>query len=319
MTDSAYHYPPEVLSLLVDTIPLLCRSKNDVIVFFRGAGAPERDLSPLVAQLRSDPKSVNKYQIARTVIEALNSRGDSTLAPRREVIKRVVEFEDFSTCWAADQLKAKGLVAELRRVVNVKDSFTRMKQERDAEKAETATRLQAERAAALKKKSDLAKVRDGLFKLFSMDDKPQERGKALEIVLNDLFRAYGILIKEDFKRRDPDSSLVLEQIDGIVTLDGTLYLVEMKWLKDPVGMAEFSPHLVRLFGRPNTSGIFISNSEFTQPVLTECTAALRDKTIFLCGLREIVLLLQDEGDLTAFLRKKSQAAVIEKRPYVQFV
>jgi len=30
----AFHYPPEILSLLVDTIPLLCRSKKDVVLFF---------------------------------------------------------------------------------------------------------------------------------------------------------------------------------------------------------------------------------------------------------------------------------------------
>lgn len=35
-----HHYPPEILSLLVDTIPLLCRSKNDVLIFFKGAGVP---------------------------------------------------------------------------------------------------------------------------------------------------------------------------------------------------------------------------------------------------------------------------------------
>ncbi len=33
-----YHYSPELLQLLVDTIEVLCRSKRDVILFFRGAG-----------------------------------------------------------------------------------------------------------------------------------------------------------------------------------------------------------------------------------------------------------------------------------------
>lgn len=33
-----FHYPPEIFNLLVDTIPLLCRSKRDVIGFFQGAG-----------------------------------------------------------------------------------------------------------------------------------------------------------------------------------------------------------------------------------------------------------------------------------------
>ena len=73
-----------------------------------------------------------------------------------------------------------------------------------------------------------------------MDDKPQERGKLLEAVLNDLFRAYGILVREDFRRKAPDSSIVLEQLDGVIELDGAIHLVEMKWLKDPWERASFS-------------------------------------------------------------------------------
>lgn len=315
----AYHYPPELFSLLVDTIPLLCRSKNDVLVFFRGAGTPETILTPLGSQLRTDPKSVNKYHIARTVIEALNARGDSTLAPRREVIKRVVEFEDFSSCWPEEQLKAKGAVSEVRKIVNIKDSFTRMKQERDKEKAQVQTALQAERATEQMRKKQIVELKEQLFSLFTLDEQPHVRGKLLETVLNGLFRAYGVLVHEDFKRRDLDSSTVLEQIDGVIVLDGAIHLVEMKWLKDPVGIADFSPHLVRLFSRASASGIFISNSEFTEPVLKECANALNQRTMFLCSLQEIVMLLQNEADLLSFLRKKSQAAVISKQPFLKLL
>jgi hypothetical protein len=315
----AYHYPPELMALLIDTIPLLCRSKPDVLLFFRGAGTSEQLLQPIATQLRADPKALNKYQITRTLLEALNARGDPTLAARRELLKRIVEFEDFSSCWPDDQLKAKGLVSEIRRVVNVKDSFTRMKQERDAGRAEVQAAAQAERAAALARKAAIAQVRDQLFALFSTEDKPQARGKQLEQVLNGLFSAYGILVHEDFKRRDADSSTVLEQIDGVIVLDGTIHLVEMKWLKEPVGIADFSPHLVRLFGRSNASGIFISTSEYTEPVLKECANALNLRTMFLCSLQEIVMLLQNEGDLLSFLRRKSRAAVIEKQPYLKIL
>lgn len=316
---NTYHYPPELLSLLVDTIPLLCRSKNDVLVFFRGAGTPEFILAPLVNQLNTDSKSVNKYQIARTVIESLNSRGDSTLAQRREVIKRVVEFEHFSSCWPSDHLKAKGAVSEVRRIVNVKDSFTRMKQERDSEKAHLQAAVHAERAAEHAQKKQIRDLKDQLFSLFALEDKPQSRGKKLEAVLNGIFKAYGILVHEDFKRRDLDSNTVLEQVDGVILIDGTIHLVEMKWLKDPVGIADFSPHLVRLFGRASASGIFISNSEFTEPVLKECANALNQRTMFLCSLQELVMLLQNEADLLTFLRKKSQAAVIAKQPFLKIL
>ena len=70
------------------------------------------------------------------------------------------------------------------------------------------------------------------------------------------------------------------------------------------GHTDFFPHLSRLFLRANAQGIFISSAGFTEPVVKECTTALTQKTMVLCSLREIFLLLQWQGDLIAFLKKK---------------
>jgi hypothetical protein len=129
-SDIGFHYPPELLRLLIDTIPLLCRSKKDVLLFFKGAGVSASITNSLTARVNKGKDSITKYEIARTVLTRLNEKGEATLRERREVLKRVVRFEDFSTCRPTDQLKAKGLVGEVRRVVDVKDSFARMKQER---------------------------------------------------------------------------------------------------------------------------------------------------------------------------------------------
>ena len=40
--DEIYHYPPELFNLLVDTIPLLFRSKKDVLLFFKGSGVSKK-------------------------------------------------------------------------------------------------------------------------------------------------------------------------------------------------------------------------------------------------------------------------------------
>jgi len=312
-----FHYPPEVFNLLVDTIPLLCRSKQDVVLFLQGAGVAQEDLAEVSRIVRTDRGAINKYEIVRNVLTKVNARGDSGLRPRREIIKRVTEFDNFDTCWDTDRLKAKGLVSEISKTVNVKDSFTRMKQGRDAEREQALARQRAEHAAAAEKRAKLEAINQRLSALFGMDDRPQERGKLLEAVLNDLFKAYGILVREDFRRKALDSAVVLEQIDGVIELDGVLYLVEMKWLKDPVGVAEFAPHLVRLFGRSNASGIFIATNGYTEPVIKECTNALSQRTMFLCSLREFVLLLQRQDDLVAFLKKKARAAIVEKNPYLE--
>ena len=85
-------------------------------------------LDDLAARLVADSTSISKYEIARAALRRINDAGDQMLRPRREVIKQVTEFEDFSLCWPDDELKAKGMVGDVRRHVNVKDSFTRMQQ-----------------------------------------------------------------------------------------------------------------------------------------------------------------------------------------------
>ncbi|WP_026471951.1 restriction endonuclease [Alkanindiges illinoisensis] len=315
----AYHYPPEVLSLLVDTIPLLCRSKRDVVLFFQGAGVAPEDIHEVQHLVNATPEAINKFDIVRNVLTKVNQRGDNGLRARREILRRVVDFESFETCWPNDQYKAKGLVASIREAVNKKDAFTRMKQERDAERNSRIAKQQSERNAAAEKRAKIEHVNQCLLALFKMDDKPQERGKLLEKVLNDLFRAYGIYVQEDFRRRDPDSSVIVEQIDGVIELNGQIHLVEMKWLNIPVGIGEFSPHLSRLFMRANAHGIFIATNGYAASVISECRNALTQKTLFLCSLQEFVMLLQRQGDLLELLRKKSHAAIIDKNPYLEIL
>lgn len=317
--DDRFHFPPDVFNLLVDTIPLLCKGKDDVLLFLRGAGVPQEDLAAMTAKVRADRNSVSKFAIVRDVLEKLNKRGDSALAARREVIKRVVEFEEFSMCWENDVYKAKAKVGDLKRIVNVKDSFTRMNQQREAAQAEIAAKARAEREAAAERRRKIRDVRDRLSALFGMDNEPQKRGKLLEGVLNDLFRAHGILLREDFKRQDQSGSVVVEQIDGVIEFEGHIYLVEMKWLKDPVGVPELGTHMMRLFARDGVRGIFISNSDFASSAIAECVTHSANKTMALCTLREIVMLLMNERDLVSLLREKVRAAVIDKKPFVEIL
>ena len=317
--DEVFHYPPDVFNLLVETIARLCRYKVDVILFLKGAGVASEDLAEVEQTLQSKPRSINKFQIVRNILTKVNARGDNGLRIRREIIKRVTEFEAFETCWENDQFKAKGLVASLREIVNTKDSFTRMKQERNIEREKRLAMQKIERDAAIEKRRKLDNISTQLSALFTMDNKPRERGKLLEVVLNQLFQAYGILVREDFRRKDPDTLVVVEQIDGVIELNGQIHLVEMKWLNSPVGMGEFMPHLVRLFLRANAHGIFIATNGYAESVVAECRAALSQRTMFLCSLHEFVMLLQRQDDLAEFLKRKSQAAIVDKNPFLEIL
>ena len=317
--DDRFHYPPDVFNLLVDTIPLLCKGKDDVLLFLRGAGVPSDDLVEMQAKVRADRKLVSKFAIVRDALEKLNKRGDAGLGPRREVIKRVVEFEHFSMCWENDVHKAKANVGDLARIVNHRDSFTRMNQQREAAQAEVTAKARAEREAAAAKRRTILEVRDRLNSLFGLDAEPQRRGKLLEGVLNDLFRAYGILIREDFKRQDPTCSVVVEQIDGVIEFEGSIYLVEMKWLSTSVGVADLGSHMMRLFAREGVRGLFISNSDYSASAIAECITHSNNKTMALLTLREIVMLLMSERDLMALLRSKVRAAILDKKPFIEIL
>ena len=246
--DITFHYPPELMNLLIDVIPLLNRSKKDVFLFFKGAGISDKLVSLVYQQWNENPESINKFEIVRQILTKLNERGETCLRERREVLKRVVEFENFSVCWEQDQLKAKGLVADICKVVNVKDSFTLMNIERERERKQRFEKAESERATIRRRQDAIAKVKKDLFELFSIAT-PQTRGKLLEDVLNRLFKAFDISIREAFSIVSDSSKGILEQIDGVIELDGHIYFVEMKWWNSPLGVPEVSHHLVRVYQR----------------------------------------------------------------------
>jgi hypothetical protein len=307
-----YHFAPDFLNLLVETIARLNRSKRDVTLFFRSAGIATPHIADLEADLTRDRQSHTKFDLARTVLVRLNEAGDAALAVRREVVRRVVEFEDFTRCWENDVLQAKGLVGEVRRLVNVKDSFTRMNLERERERQEARTARESEQWQKRDARERIDAVRQELFALFGESD-AHRRGKALEGVLNRLFGVFGILVREAFQVR-LNGAGVVEQIDGAVELDGELYLVEMKWWNDPLGAGETAQHLVRLFARNGARGLFISASGYTAATVQQYREALRDRVVVLVTLQNIVELLNGEGDLAGFLRERVRIAVLDKEP-----
>ena len=314
-TDITFHYPPELFNLLVDTIPLLNRSKKDVLLFFRGAGVPNSLLEDIAQRLNIAPSEINKFEITRSVLDRLNARGEATLRERREVLRRVVDFTNFDSCWPDDQLKAKGLVASIREVVNQKDAFTRMNQAREQERQTRLAQAEEAKLARQQKSASIEAAKKELYALFSSSLTSRVRGKKLEAALNSLFQAYGILVQEAFHLVGETGEGIVEQIDGVVDLKGTLYFVEMKWYKEPVGKAEIAEHLVRLISRAEARGLFISASDYTEPAIYTSREFLQHKIIALINLQEIVHLIERQDDLADFLLKKVHAAQIHKNPY----
>lgn len=311
----SYHYPPELIELLVGATSKLLKGKQGLLDFFAGCGVPRTLLSDLQKRVTFNKESIYKTDISRAIIMLINEKGDKYLGQRRKLLQRVTEWDNYSTCFPKDMREAKGFVAEICDVVKKKDTFTRIVQERDKERDFRRAKEAKERKRITEKRNKIAGLKEKLFSLFKMKN-AHKRGIELEGVLNELFEAFDICVRESFRRVGDNGEGTVEQIDGVIELKGEVYLVEMKWHKEPVGVPELSPHLVRVYNRGSVGGIFISASGYTKPAILGCKDALVGNLFVLCELEEIVSILNSEGNIRDWLDQKVIAAKVDKNPHL---
>jgi hypothetical protein len=209
-------------------------------------------------------------------------------------------------------------VTNIRELVNERDTFTRINQERERElekhKAEYRTQVQAQQRLRAEREA----IKSELYALFAIRD-ASRRGKMLEGLLNRLFNSYGIRISEAFTVKGDNGEGIIEQIDGVISLDGELYLVEMKWWQDKLGPGDVAQHLVRVFNRSQARGVLISNSGYTDAALISCKDSLQRSVFILCTLEEIVSVLESDVDLKQILNRKVNAAIVDRNPFLKMI
>lgn len=235
--------------------------------FFTSAGVSDAHTSDLQLRVKTNREGITKFEITRTVIKRINAAGDQTLRARREILKRVTEWDDFSSCWEEKVLEAKGLVLEVLSLVGKKDSFTRMAQERDREVAERRKVHEQKIAEIQTRNARVAALRDRFGAFFVLEN-PQRRGKELEGVLNEFFAIAGVGVREAFHVVGDRGEGIIEQIDDAIEIDGQLYIVEMKWWSKSLGAAQVAQHLVRVFGRPGCGEIVIAQPGLSAPAVS---------------------------------------------------
>jgi hypothetical protein len=69
---------PELLALLNDTVPKLCKTKRDLLLFFQGAGLDRVLLAPYERLLRSDKDAFNKYNKVPPADDFIGTRGNES-------------------------------------------------------------------------------------------------------------------------------------------------------------------------------------------------------------------------------------------------
>lgn len=143
------------------------------------------------------------------------------------------------------------------------------------------------------------------------DENRQRAGLKLERVLNRLFDLHGLSPREPFR-------VVGEQIDGSFELDHEIYLLEAKWHQDPCPESHLLVFRGKIEGQSKyTRGAFVSINGISKEAAFAITRG-KQPNFFVIDGYDITMLLEDNMELTSFLRHRQRLLAEEGRVTVPF-
>lgn len=311
--DTYFHFPPDLFNLLMDTIPRLNKSKKDLLLFFQNVGVPKELLQSYYILLRENNSQFKKFNVTREILTYLNQSPEKMLGVRRKLLQRVIEFDAFETCYPNDKDRAKANVADIQKLVKIKDTVTKYENYLSKEQSEKIKRQQQISDKIRVSRERFEDLQQRFCQLFAIEN-PQERGKKLEKVLNDIFSYFKIGVEEAFVVYDDETGKNYEQIDGVVEINHYLTLIEMKWEKSPIGADKIGRFMSRLLVRRNVDGIIISHSSFTETAIPTAKEALAISVIALVDLKDIFNVLNQKKDLVDFFSELIKEVKLYKNP-----
>jgi hypothetical protein len=158
---------------------------------------------------------------------------------------------------------------------------------------------------------ELEQLKRHFFALHEDDDR-HRAGLQLEKVLNRLFGLHGLSPREPFR-------VVGEQIDGSFELDHEIYLLEAKWTQDPSPESDLLVFRGKIEGKSKyTRGVFVSINGISKEAAVAITQG-KQPSFFVVDGYDITMLLEDNIELTAFLRIRQRLLAEEGRVIVPFL
>lgn len=240
-----------------------------------------------------------KFNCVSTLIDIMMKNQNVCKDDLLSLIKQVCNFNTFShfdlLCDGEElKKKARNSIADLRK--NCKDWIPSTEEKTAYQNAKKNYEL------SIKKNTDfqnaLEKLKNDYYRLAQIEN-PQQRGFEFERFLNDLFSFFDLDPRKSFKIQG-------EQIDGAFTHEGTDYLIEAKWKKNPIERMEldvFSAKIQRKL--KNTLGLFISVNSFSPTIID---GAINYNNMILMDSMDLIYVLENRISLTELIRLKRRHA-----------
>lgn len=242
-----------------------------------------------------------KHQIVSDIVDSLCRDQEKHLDDIRRLFHEVAKMVSFCHLEQLDDGRAKAerartAVAELRRIVEIHDEATD-----EAKKIHERRKREAERlrnSAAMREKLNEIKAR---YMSLISSCAPHQRGFELERVLYELFNLFDLDPRASFRN-------VGEQIDGAFSMEGTDYLFEAKWHKDPCSIGDLDSFAGKVHRKlDNTLGLFLSINGFSEDGVRAHSTG-RPVIILMTGA-DLMAVVEERIDFVSLLlRKRKRAA-----------
>ena len=242
-----------------------------------------------------------KRQIVSDLIDDLCANQDSNLAGLMRLCYDVTEMRSFPHLVRLDggeqkAIKAQQAVEQLRQLIETHTDSER--EEQDIRKRQEDYQERIRQSAAVREKLEELKQK---FMGIAIGTNPQRRGFELERLMLDLFELFDLDPKAAFRN-------IGEQIDGAFTLEGTDYLFEAKWQKDPVSVQDLDAFSAKVQRKlENTLGLFLAMDGFSSDAI-EAHSRGTPNTVLMVGADLHAVLEQRIDFVSLLMRKKRHAA-----------
>lgn len=249
----------------------------------------------------------SKRQLLDRLIPALEGaeKGPGVI---KQLAVQLADQETFPdlTGWPDETEKvsaAKSAVAALKGYIARERSAAEVERARAAIREE-ANRQRQERIAS---QQDLAKLQDRVTALH-LQAGTQEGGYRFEEWFYDLVAFFDIDHRRPYKSAG-------RQIDGSVTIDGTTYLVELKFTTGPTDAIDIDSFLAKVTSKAdNTMGLFVTMSGYTAVAVSE---ASKPRTpLLLLDSTHVFLILQGLWELPELVGRLRQHASQTSEAYL---
>lgn len=288
------HFPDNILTAMKETIINVFWKRQDVRALFQRCDVP-------ASLINAQDWNVYKYHIVSPILDSLNTSPDG-LGPLRRILQETLNYTDGThLLWMSDGQKrkreAERCLEHLRLLVKDHDAAKRTQEE---ERQVRIRKLQeVQRGAAFQAKLEEIKNQ---FLAYHQSLDTQGRGYGLEQILYDLFNLFELSPRGPFRR-------IGEQIDGAFIHEGDHFLLEAKWQKAPVDLADLRD-LDGAVGSSldNTLGLFLSLNGFSEQALQAYAQGNRPKIICMDGM-DLMAIFEAWIDLSDLIQRKRDIAV----------